>query len=85
LYKTYILPIIEYCNIFWVPNGSQIDKIESIQRCVTKFVCFKKGRMVCYEQRLKELELKPLQVRRELSIIKIVYKCTNNHYDIPLM
>ncbi len=35
LYKTYIVPILEFFNIGWSPNISQTKRIESVQRRVT--------------------------------------------------
>jgi hypothetical protein len=85
LYKLYILTIVEYCIISYIPNSSQVDKLESIQRSVTKFICFKKGLLgLSYKQRLIELELKPIELRRKLSALKIVFKCIHNRYDVPL-
>ncbi len=85
LYKTYILPLIEYSNISYVLNDTQIDRIESIQRSVTKFICYKidKNTDMNYRKRLEVLCLKPLQVRHELSCLKIVFKCMHNFSDIP--
>lgn len=41
LYKIYILPIIEYCNVCLILNVSQNQKIESIQKKITKQICLK--------------------------------------------
>jgi hypothetical protein len=43
LYKTYLLPLLEYANLCWIPSDIQNAKIESVQRHITKFICYKKG------------------------------------------
>ena len=36
-YKTYILPILDYCSTIWFPNKLEdIDRIEKVQRYFTK-------------------------------------------------
>jgi hypothetical protein len=41
LNKTYILPILEYSNLCFTPNKTQIHKIEKVQKKITKFICDK--------------------------------------------
>ena len=36
LYKTYILPILEYSNTVYTLNNKNIEKIETVQRKITK-------------------------------------------------
>jgi hypothetical protein len=65
LYKAYLLPILEYSNLCFSPNKTQIIKIEKVQKKVTKYICNKMKRFdLTYEQRLKYLELKSLENRR---------------------
>lgn len=40
-YRTYILPIIDYCCICFNTNILQDKNIENIQRKITKFICYK--------------------------------------------
>lgn len=85
LYKTYIMPIIEYSNFCWVPNGGQIDKIESVQRQITKFICNKLMLYsINYKERLLKLNLKPLQLRREILCLRHAYNCIHNRNCVPL-
>ena len=65
LYKTYILPIIEYCNICLIPNYTQNMKLEKIQKKITKTICYlKTNKYVKYDERLRLLNLDSLQTRR---------------------
>ena len=84
LYKTYIIPITEFCNTSYVLNITQTMKIEKIQKKITKQICFKASNIYnTYEERLKLLDIKSLESRRKYSVIKIVYKCVNNCVGIP--
>ena len=75
LYKTYILPILEFCNIVWLPNKSQSNRLEKVQKKVTKFIAFKLNKSnLNYSQRLKEFGLKSLHNRRIIKVLKFVQK-----------
>jgi hypothetical protein len=83
LYKSYILPLIDYCNICWIRSNNQIDSIERIRRQITKFICCKMGYYnLSYKDRLKLLNLKPLQLRNDLCILKYVFKSIYNYNNI---
>lgn len=48
-------------------------------------LCYRMGKKYLnYKQRLEILGLKPIQIRRELSVLKIVFKCIYNRIDVPL-
>jgi hypothetical protein len=65
-------------------NITQTVKIEKIQRRITKYICFKMNKFnLKYNQRLDFLNLKSLECRRKVLVMKIVYKCINRHKDIP--
>ncbi len=54
LYKSYILPIVEYSNLCYTPTLTQSTKLEKIQKRITKFICFKLGKHnLKYDERLK--------------------------------
>jgi len=85
LFKVYILPLVEYCNITWVPNEQQSKRLECIQKQITKFICNRTNLChLSYSQKLLELDLKPLKVRRDLKILKYVFKSIYNFSDVPL-
>ena len=84
LFKTYILPIIESNNNSLILNITQNNKIEKIQRKITKQICNSMSENnLEYKARLKLLELDSLESRRKFSIIKLLYKSVNNHPGIP--
>ena len=64
IYKAIILPILEYASTVWSPSKvKQINRIERIQRKVTKFA-FNWTSMYSYSERLEILKLPTLQWRR---------------------
>ena len=75
LYKTYILPILEFINLSIVLTQTQCLRLESIQRKITKYICYKLSKShLSYEERLKQLEINSLEKRRKIQILIIVFK-----------
>ena len=85
VYKTYILPIIEYSNMCWTPTVTQANDIEKIQKRITKFICNNMGKYnLKYNERLDVLNLKTLDFRRKLKILKIVQNIKCKNVNIPI-
>ena len=76
LYKTMVLPIIEYCSQLWNPHTiGRIRQIEALQRTYTSKI---RGLdRMDYWQRLKHLNLYSLERRRERYIIIYIWKIVN--------
>jgi hypothetical protein len=72
-YKTYVLPILEYCSSIWSPsNLGDIDRIEDVQRFFTKRLV---GLWHCsYENRLIACSLSSLELRRLHNDLILCYK-----------
>ena len=73
LYKSLVVPLLEYCCQLWSPaTPGDIRKIEAVQRTFTYRIsgC----RHFTYWQRLQELHLYSLQRRRERYTILYVWK-----------
>ncbi len=72
--KTYILSILENCNSGFYTNLSNTNRIESIQKKVTIFMCNKLAKYYLnYEHRFKYLKLSTFHNRkliRGLNILK---------------
>lgn len=72
-YKSYILPILNYCSPIWSPCLlKDVDLIESVQR---KFTHKVKGcESMSYVERLKKLNLQTLELRRLHTDLIFCYK-----------
>ena len=71
-----VRPRLEYAAVVWSPHlKKDIDKLERIQRIATKMVPELKE--LTYEDRLKEMGLTTLQVRRERGDLITLYKVVN--------
>ena len=78
LYKTFILPLIEYSNNCWVSTNSQINDLEKVQKKITKYIFFKLGKTeLNYNQRFKLLDIKSIEFRRKFSALKLLYNLKN--------
>ena len=84
LYKTYILPIIEFSNIAWHGDKQTNKKLEGIQKYITKYICSKKGQKnLNYDQRLSSLKIKSILQRKKLRYIKIGHNLAYDSNLIP--
>ena len=82
-YVTYLRPILEFANLSLVMTQTQSDRIESIQRKITKHICFLKGNSYLkYEERLTFCEIFSLKKRREMQTLKLVFKTLNRLHKI---
>ena len=78
LYKSIVLPLVEYCCQLWHPYKAMDTKLlESIQRTFTSKIHNCQVRRLNYWERLKELNLYSLQRRRERYIIIYIWKILN--------
>ena len=72
-YTTYVRPMLEYNTPVWSPFLCQdIDKIEKVQRYFTRRLPGFQN--LSYAQRLKELQLDSLELRRIVFDLIEVYK-----------
>ena len=75
LFKTLILPKIDYCSIAWAPNKiCDIRAIERIQANFTKRIKINGNNEIDYWDRLKELNLYSIQRRFERYTIIYMWK-----------
>ena len=80
LFKTLVRPVLEYVNNAW--NSSQrhnIDDIEAVQRRFTRHIL--EVKKLCYEDRLKKINLPSLEYRRFRGDLIENYKIAHCHYD----
>ena len=73
LWKTLILPILDYCSQLWCPiKKGQIQQLEAIQQYFTRKINL--SERLTYWERLSKLKLYSLQRRRERYRIIYVWK-----------
>ena len=74
LYFTLIRPRLEYCCSLWSPHTAK-DRalIENVQRHATKFI-LNYPHDCCYVDRLASLKLLPLEYRREIHDLTLLFK-----------
>ena len=76
LYRSYVIPNLEYCIQFWLPiNERDADMLEGVQRRATKMI--QSLRNLSYEERLKRLGMFTLRRRRlrgeMIEVFKIIH------------
>ena len=77
LYKSLVLPILEYCSVLWCPLAvGNIQKLEAVQWSFIRKIIGTRG--MDYWQRLKELKLYSLERRRERYRILYTWKVLEN-------
>ena len=83
LYKSLVKPHLEYCSPAWNPHYSK-DKamLERVQHRFTRL--FTDLRVMMYEARLKALQLRSLEERRNRADLIKVYKLMHGFTDIPV-
>lgn len=80
LYKTMVRTHLDYASSVWSPyKKKDIDKIEGVQRRVTKQLPGLKD--MSYPERLKKLGLPTLSYRRIRGDMIETFKTMNGHYD----
>ena len=74
LYCTLIRPQLEYCCSLWLPHTAKDwALIENVQRRATKFI-LNYPHDCCYVDRLTSLKLLPLEYRREIHDLTLLFK-----------
>jgi len=84
IFKTYILPTLEYGSPIWNPISKELTKdLERVQKFFTKIALLKcKRKNLNYTERLKLFQLEPLQVRRYFIDVITMYKILFNHTSL---
>ena len=81
LYKTYVRPLLEYCQQAFSPYlAKDTNELEKVQRRATKMV-----KEICdlsYEDRLEKLGLYSLEYRRERGDLILMYQLVWNLIDV---
>ena len=82
-FKTYIIPILEYCSPVWSPhNLADVRRIESVQRLFTKKLLGYKGQS--YPARLERAKLCTLELRRVRADLCLCYNILHKNVDTTI-
>lgn len=80
LFKSYGIPIAEYCSSLWSPSYVKyIDQVEGIQRKFTKRISV--SRDISYPERLAVRGLASLEIRRIKSDMKLVFRLLTSRLE----
>lgn len=82
LYKTYVIPVVEYCSPIWSPTlKKDIQKIESVQKTFSRLLYYRlypnpnyPHSLPSYQTRLKKLKLKSLFCRRIITDLLLAFR-----------
>ena len=75
LYKSLVLPILEYGLPAWHPHTSaQKNKLERVQRTATRLALHQRRGEMSYEDRLQQLNWHPLTHRRNYVLSSFVFR-----------
>jgi Reverse transcriptase (RNA-dependent DNA polymerase) len=78
---TFVRPLLEFSSVIWSPYfKNEINKIESVQRSFTKSIA--NLRSSTYKERLVNLKLDSLQLRRLKADLIMCYKILNGLVDV---
>ena len=78
LVTTYILPLIDYCNIVFVSSTKMyLNKLQKLLNSAVRFIFNLKGkkRFVSITPFLKKLHILPVHLRINYKLCLLVYKC----------
>jgi hypothetical protein len=80
-FLTYVRPLLEYCSPVWSPHTlGNINKVEAVQRRFTKSLHGLSS--LSYPDRLKELSLETLELRRLKQDLVMCFKIINGDVEI---
>jgi hypothetical protein len=83
LYCAVVRPKLEYASCVWSSYSAKQRKlIENVQRRATKFILNYPPRDVTYRERLISLNILPLEQRRELHDLTLLYKIKYNLLNV---
>ena len=82
-FKTYIIPLLEYCSPVWNPqNITDVKRLESVQRMFTKRLLGYQG--LNYPARLVKAGMCTLELRRLCADLCLCYNILHHNIDTPI-
>ena len=84
LYKSLVLPTLDYCSSLWDPHHTtHVDRLESVQRFAAKIVS-KRWNTSEYDDILSRLKWERLSLRRKKQKIMLCHRILLGNSIIPL-
>ena len=82
LYKTFILPMLDYCSSVIIPKTIKLESIlESVQKKYTRYnILWQNSDIPNYHERLKICNLNSIVHRRQIIDVSLLYKLINNDF-----
>ena len=80
-YTGYVVPIVTYASQAWTPSRSNMEQLERVQKLATKWIL---RTSKTYTERLKDLNLLPLNLYMEMHDILILIALLENRYDVEI-
>ena len=80
-YTGYVVPIVTYASQAWTPSRSKMEQLERVQKLATKWIL---GTSKTYTERLKDLNLLPLNLYMEMHDILIPIALLENRSDVEI-
>ena len=83
LYKSLVLPTLDYCSSLWDPHhATHVDRLESVQRFAAKIVSKRWNRSE-YDEALSRLKWERLSLRRKKQKILLCHRILLGNSIIP--
>lgn len=86
-FKSYIVPMLEYCSPVWSPSAvGDIVRIEAVQRSFTKYLAarFLNNCSFSYKERLTKFNIISLERRRMVADLVLFYKIIYGLVDVNI-
>ena len=78
-YTVFVVPIVTYASQAWTPSRSNMEQLERVQKLATKWIL---GTSKTYTERLKDLNLLPLNLYMKMHDILILIALLENRYVV---
>ena len=79
-YVSYVVPIVSYASVLWMPNKGDVRVIEHVEQKAVAWILGQNS--LTYREKLVTLYILPLSLYQELHVILLLAKIMNGNIDI---